>query len=207
MMLLLGLTGDIACGKSTVAGVLQDLGATVMDSDLLVRELYADKDFARRVATLFESPILMADGTVDRGALREVVLRDTAALQRLEELVHPAVAALRERKLKALREQPEPPRVVVVEAVKLIESGQARQCDVVWCVTCDSEIQLRRLMEKRGLPQDTARDLLARQPPFAGKIEQLRKYSSTTPFVVIENNGSLEDLQQRVRALWQQLGQ
>jgi len=206
-MLRLGLTGDIASGKSTVAGVLHDLGATVIDADLLVRELYADKEFARRVASLFDTPILAHDGTVDRRALRQVVLADATALPRLEALVHPAVAALRDRKLQALREQPQPPRVVVIEAVKLIESGQAGQCDTIWCVTCAAENQLRRLMETRGLAENTARNLLARQPPFAEKLAQLSQHEGEAiPFVVIENNGSLEELQQRVRELWEQLG-
>ena len=205
-MLLLGLTGDIACGKSAVAGVLHVLGAAVIDADLLVRELYADQEFARRVAALFEAPVLAPDGGVDRAALRGVVSTDAAALQRLEALVHPAVAALRDSRLQALQEQPQAPRVVVVEAVKLIESDQAASCDVVWCVRCAPEIQLRRLMEKRGLDESTARNMLARQPPFDAKIVHLKKHKGRViPFVVIENNGSLQELEQNVRQLWDQL--
>jgi dephospho-CoA kinase len=205
-MLLLGLTGDIACGKSTVSHLLESFGATVIDADLLVRELYADKEFAGRVAALFNAEVLAPDGSVDRAALRGIVATDAAALKRLEELVHPAVQSLRDCKLQALREQPQPPRVVVVEAVKLIESGQAARCDAVWCVVCTREIQLRRLMEKRGLSESTARNMLERQPPFAEKIKRLEQHEGRSiPFVVIKNDGSLQELEQSVSELWQQL--
>lgn len=211
-MLILGLTGDIACGKSTVARMLKARGAAVIDADLLVRELYADTAFARRVAALFEdgekpgqapstrASLLLPDGSVNRKALGALVFADGEALRRLESLVHPAVAKLRERKIEELRRAPSPPPAIVLEAVKLIESGAARRCDLVWWITSDPALQLQRLMKERGLSEDAARRRLANQPSHAGR----RSLLGATPCVVIENNGTLRQLQQRVEEEWQE---
>ncbi|MDF2439811.1 MAG: dephospho-CoA kinase [Abditibacteriota bacterium] len=204
-MQVLGLTGDIACGKSTVAKILSERGAHAIDADLLVRELYSDPAFARAVVELFAdrfegnsatsvSSLTHHDGTINRVALGDLVFSDQRALRQLEALVHPAVARLREEKLQALRSSEAPPSVVVLEAVKLIESGQARGCDVVWCVTCHPDIQTRRLMEKRGLSAAAARARVSAQPGLEAK----RGAVGEVPFVEIENNGTLDDLTGRI---------
>lgn len=244
-MLLLGLTGDIACGKSSVASLLANRGAVLLDADLLVRELYADRDFARRVASLFDSDLadsdlpdlepasppdappheyscevktdiqlekrapevqaqsrfLLPDGTIDRAALGRVVFDDAQALQRLETLVHPAVAQLRDRKIKALQSSQSPPRAIVLEAVKLIESGQARVCDCVWWIVCDREIQRQRLMTKRGMSESEARARLAQQPDREAK----RRLLGDTPCVLIENNAGLSELEPVVEREWRRV--
>jgi dephospho-CoA kinase len=201
-MLLLGLTGNIACGKSTVARLLQARGAQVIDSDLLVRELYAEPEFARRVALLFadrvlDNALLAADGSVDRTALGALVFDDANALRRLEDVVHPAVAALRKRKIAELSTH-FAPSVVVLEAVKLIESGQARECDLVWWITCDRAVQMERLMHGRGLDEAAAVRRLAQQP----SPEKKRALLGDVPLVEIENNGSLHALEARVEFEW-----
>lgn len=221
-MIILGLTGDIACGKSTVARWLQTRGAVLLDADLLVRELYADPVFARQVAALFDdetspheyssgatsasvtdaqSRFLLPDGTINRVALGNLVFNDALALRRLEELVHPAVAALRDRKIADLRKSQTPPRAVVLEAVKLIESGQARGCDEVWWIVCDPEVQLRRLMENRGLSEEAARIRLAQQPDR----EKKRALLGDVPCVVVENNKGMAELENRVAKQWEWL--
>jgi dephospho-CoA kinase len=201
-MILLGLTGNIACGKSTVARMLQARGAHVIDSDLLVRELYAQPAFVHRVQSLFanrvlDRPLLAADGSIDRTALGTLVFNDAAALRRLEELVHPAVAALREQKIDELKSTVQP-SAVVLEAVKLIESGQAAICDVVWWVTCRESVQMQRLMRDRGLDEAAARRRLAQQP----SPENKRALLGDVPLVEIENSGSLGELEMRVDAEW-----
>lgn len=212
LMRLLGLTGDIACGKSTVARLLSERGAHAIDADILVRELYSDPDFARRVVELFAdrfegnyatsvSSLTHHDGTINRGALGDLVFGDARALRQLEAVVHPAVAQLREEKLQALRQSESPPPVVVLEAVKLIESGQAHGCDVVWCVTCRPDVQTQRLMANRGLSAAAARARVESQPGLEAK----RTLLSGVPFVEIENNGSLEELEQRVGEEWEKI--
>jgi dephospho-CoA kinase len=202
-MIRLGLTGDIACGKSTVARLLEEQGATLIDSDLLVRELYHRPEFAQRVAELFrgrgeEHALRQADGSIDRVVLGKLVFNDAAALRRLEALVHPAVAALREEKVTTLQARSPAPPAVIFEAVKLIESGQARGCDVVWCVTCEPDVQLARLMTQRGLSEEAARARLANQPGVAQKRAMLGE----VPLVLIPNNSGLEVLRARVEQEW-----
>lgn len=200
-MKLLGLTGNIACGKSTVGALLKERGAALLDADKLVHELYSDTDFSRQVAALFSSwEILTASKTVDRARLGAVVFKDAVAMRRLELLVHPAVAALRDEKLHDLQRQDKLPCVVVIEAVKLIESAQAGNCREVWCVICSPEKQLQRLMETRGLTEREARARLDAQPSLSQKQSLLAALN--IPLVCIENNGSLENLKERVENRW-----
>ena len=211
-MKILGLTGDIACGKSTVAQMLAERGAVHLDADHLVHELYADPDFGRRVVALFVDKfggnivtavqnLLDENGAVNRPALGQLVFGDAQALRRLEALVHPAVAALRVLKLEWLRRQDNPPPVVVMEAVKLIESGQARDCDAVWCVACSEETQMRRLMQERGLDEAAARIRLRAQPTLAEK----RAAWGALPLVLLHNDGTREQLAAQVEAAWARL--
>ena len=203
-MFILGLTGNIACGKSTVARLLGARGAAHLDADRLVHELYSDPDFARRVAALFpeySAPLLTPQGQIDRRALGELVFNDAAALARLEAFVHPAVAALRDAKLRQFATRQPPPHTVVLEAVKLIESGQFTRCDAVWCVVCPRQAQLERLVAERGLSPEEARRRLRHQPD---PQEQRRRVGST-PFAVIANDGSPELLESKVEQQWKAL--
>ncbi len=195
-MRILGLTGDIACGKSSVARLLAEKSAAILDADLLVRELYADKSFASRVAALFPAPVQGENGEIDRARLGALVFGDEEKLRRLESLVHPAVAALRSEKLRAL--EAAGVGVVAVEAVKLLESGQGASCDEIWCVVCAPEVQLRRLMENRGLSESEARARLQNQPSREAKIALARP----TPLWWIENNGTMDELAALVARHW-----
>ncbi len=195
-MKVLGLTGDIACGKSSVAQILADRGAAPLDADLLVRELYADSVFACRVQLLFAGEILDADGGIDRARLGALVFADAQALGALEKLVHPAVAELRAQKLRELEVAGQ--EVATIEAVKLLESGQGAICDEIWCVVCAPDVQLRRLIERRGLSESEARLRLSNQPSRPEK----RVLAQAVPLIWIENNGSLDELRALVARQW-----
>lgn len=208
-MRILGLTGDIAAGKSTVADLLQEKGAVLLDADALVHELYADPAFAKQVSELFEAhfwdsqssqirSILDDKGGIDRAALGTLVFRDAAALRKLEALVHPAVAELRARKIQAFRDAANPPIALVLEAVKLIESGQNEGCDGVWWVRATPETQLRRLMENRNLDENAARARLANQPHIALKLG----LAAVFPVLQIDNDGTLDELKTKVDIAW-----
>lgn len=183
--------------------MLQARGATVMDADLLVHELYSDPQFSKQIAASFGEGVLNAGGTVNRKALGAIVFQNADALKKLEALVHPAVAALRSTKLAVLRNSPQPPPPVVVEAVKLIESGQARGCDAVWCVVSTPEIQLQRLIQSRGLDEGQARERLAAQPSREAKLILIKSSAPGVPLAFLENNGTTEELERRVENLWQ----
>ena len=194
-MKIIGLTGDIACGKSTVARLLGERGAAHLDADLQVRELYADLDFAARLAARF-GDIVSESGAVDRAKLAPLVFNNDARLRELESLVHPAVAQLRQRQLAQLKAQGR--EVAVVEAVKLLESGQGAGCDEIWCVVAAPEVQLKRLMENRGLSETEARARLANQPSRAAKA----RLANGVPLIWIDNSATPAELEQIVARNW-----
>jgi dephospho-CoA kinase len=192
MPYMLGLTGNIASGKTTVGLLLLELGATVYeDADQTVHELYLPgQPLVARLADAFGPGILDAAGGVDRQRLGAIVFGDPAALRRLEDLVHPAVrAALMER----LRQIP-PDGIGVLDAVKLVEAGYAPFCQGVWVVTCPEATQLERMVRERGLSLAEARARLDAQPPLGPKLAAATE--------VIDNSGTLEQLRERVSAAW-----
>ena len=195
MIYLIGLTGNIATGKSLVARMLGDLGAYVIDADELVHELQRkDAPVWARIVGEFGEGILRADGEIDRAKLGALVFSDSEALHRLESIVHPAVGAEIERQLANL----EPPdQVVVIEAIKLIEAGLHKRCNALWVVTSRPGVQLDRLMRTRGLSEADAQVRIAAQPPQSEKV--------ALADVLIENNGTVEDLRAQVLHHWEQI--
>jgi dephospho-CoA kinase len=173
--LRIGLTGPIGCGKSTVAGWLADLGARVIDADMVAREVTrpGSPELAAVVAS-FGAGVLRSDGSLDRSALGRLVFSDATALIRLEAIIHPAV---RPRILAEIADADRSVApAVVVEAIKLVEGGLADLCDEVWLITCDPADQLARLAARGSSRADSeARiaaqsDLVARLTPRATRI-------------------------------------
>ena len=188
----LGLTGNIACGKSTVCKMLQALGAyRYIDADAIVHDLYLPgQPLVAQLAQEFGSGILDASGGIDRKALGALVFGDPEKLRRLEALVHPAV---QEAIIGQIRLIPNG-QVGVLDAIKLIESGYASLCHGIWIVRCSPGAQLRRLVEQRGMSEEEARARLAAQPPIEPKLAQATE--------IIDNDGSLEELKRQVTAAW-----
>lgn len=193
MPYIIGLTGNIACGKSTVRGMLEEHGAATLDADALVHELYLPGDpIFRAVVDVFGDDIVAMDGTLDRRALGRKVFGNPAALARLEGLTHPAVI---ERTWQWVRRQTTP--VVVVDAVKLIEAGIVDGCDALWVVTCPLDEERRRLMTRPGMTDAEADRRLAAQAPEAEKVARAD--------VVIDNGGSLDATRAQIERAWASL--
>lgn len=185
---LIGLTGNIATGKSTVATMLRDLGATVIDADVLTHDLQrkGTPTYAAIVAA-FGSTILSAAGEIDRRALGSIVFAEPEKLKQLEAIMHPAVAIESQRRIVEARTP-----IVVYEAIKLIEAGRASMCDAIWVVTAKVEVQLERLMHDRKMGEAEARTRIEAQPPQSEKL----KWAT----VVIDNSESIEATRQQVVA-------
>ena len=191
---LIGLTGNIATGKSAVLRMLKRLGAKVIDADALVYQLMAKgTPVWQAILDEFGEGILGPEGEIDRGKLGAIVFADAEVLKRLEAIVHPAVTA---RVDELIRQATEP--VVVVEAIKLIEAGWHRTCDALWVVTCSREQQLERLMRTRKLSREEALLRIEAQPPQEDKI--------ALADVVIDNSGSLKETREQVEREWERLG-
>jgi dephospho-CoA kinase len=189
---LIGLTGNIATGKSEVARMLAELDAYVIDADTVAHEMMRRNGPAYdAVVEVFGQEILATDGTIDRRKLGAIVFRDPAALRRLEAAVHPVTIAEVDRRI-ALAAAP----VVVVEAIKLIEAGMHRGYDALWVVTAPRSSQIARLVAKRGLTEKQAALRVDAQSPQAEK--------AALADLVIVNDGDLAALREKVKAAWTQ---
>jgi dephospho-CoA kinase len=189
-MYVIGLTGNIATGKSTVAAMLARLGAWVIDADKLAhRAMGAGGEVHRRIVARFGPTILAADGEIDRAKLGGIVFADPEALRDLERIVHPAVV---QETLRLLAQNDRP--VAVIEAIKLLEAEMHRYCQAVWVVTCRREQQLERLMHTRHLSLAEAELRVAAQPPAEEKVARAD--------VVIDNSNGLEETWQQVLRAW-----
>ncbi len=200
---LIGLTGNIGCGKSTVTELLRSRGAAVCDADQATRQVMrpGQPAYDAIVEDFGRSIVSMPGGALDRPALGRIVFADPLALRRLEAIVHPATrvvieAWLREQDASAAKGGQR--QVAVVDAIRLIEAGYPAFCDAVWVVICDEREQLRRLVEQRGMPVADARQRIAAQPPQSEKV--------AVADVVIDNSGSLETTEQQVAVAWAALG-
>jgi dephospho-CoA kinase len=190
----IGLTGPIACGKSTIGRRLGELGAVVVDADDIARRVTdvgepALDDVVARFGEAYRRP----DGYLDRAALGRLVFSDQAALRDLEAIVHPAVRPRIEAAVAGAEAAGAP--AVVIEAIKLIEAGYAAECDEVWFVTCDAGAQRQRLIG-RGSPAAEADQRIAAQGDLAARLAPL----STR---VIDTSGDREATRRLVIAAWE----
>jgi dephospho-CoA kinase len=193
-VLRVGLTGSIGSGKSAVSSRLAELGAVVVDSDLLAREVLApDSAGLRDVVAAFGADVLDSDGALDRAALGEVVFADDAARRRLEAIVHPRVRA----RAAELEGAADVEAVVVHDVPLLVETGQADRYDVVVVVDVPDELAVRRLVEQRGMTEAAATARLRAQADRAQR--------TAVADLIIDNTGTLADLEQRVNETWEQL--
>ena len=166
---LIGITGPIGCGKSTVAQTLADLGGTVVDADALARQATgAGEPTLGPIRQRFGDNVFRADGTLDRAALGRVVFDDPAALSALEQIVHPAVRRRIDQRLEEAARERAP--FVVIEAIKLVEGGIAERCDEVWLVECLPTTQRHRLAERKVDRRDAEQRMAAQGEDLAERL-------------------------------------
>jgi dephospho-CoA kinase len=195
-MMRIGLTGGIGSGKSTVAGMLRDRGAVVVDADQISRELVEPGGEAlAELVTEFGPRILREDGSLSRAELAALAFSDPRATQRLNEIMHPLIRAEASRRMTA---QPEA-RVVVYDMPLLVETGQADLVDLVVVVDVPEEVQVDRAVRLRGLD---GMDVQRRMDVQVSRADRLQAAD-----VVIDNAGSLDATQAQVDALWGRLGE
>jgi len=193
-MRIIGLTGGIASGKSSVARIMESLGAVIIDADILAREAVAIGEPAyQKVVAEFGEGVLNSDQTINRQALGKIVFADPDARRRLERITHPAIARLAEKKLSDLRKAGT--RVAVYMAPLLIEAGVTSRVDEIWVVYADSDTQVERLIRRDGLSREEALRRLAAQMP----MEEKRKMGK----VIIDNRGTPEETERIVREIWE----
>ena len=188
---VIGLTGNIGTGKSVARKMLEHLGAYGIDADALAhRAIAPDAPGYQPVMAAFGNWVLAPDGQIDRGRLGRVVFADPEALKKLEAIVHPLVR----HAIDALVRRATQP-VIVLEAIKLLEGPLRQACDAIWVTTASPEVQLARLVGKRALSVEVARQRIVAQPPQSQKL--------AAADVIIRNEGTFEQTWQQVLAAWQ----
>ena len=191
-MKLIGLTGGIASGKSTVARILKRLGAAIVDADALAREVVEPgRDAWKDIVDAFGAAILQPDQTLDRQKLRATIFNNPAARKKLEAIIHPRVRALAEERIK--QHAAAGYELVVYEVPLLFEGNLQEWLRPVILVACNLDTQKRRLQERDGLSVEASQKHIDAQMSLAEK-RRLADY-------VIENDGNLEDLEREVQTL------
>lgn len=194
-MVIIGLTGGIASGKSTVSRILRELGSPVIDADAIVHQLQAPgTPVTAAIAREFGPEVIRPDGSLDRAALGAIVFRDPARRKALETIVHPAVRERMWADVDRYRAEGRP--AVVLDVPLLIEGGMYRTVDQVWLVYADRATEHARLMARDGLTAEEADRRIAAQMD----LDEKRRYAQ----VIIDNRGSVAETREQVEAAWRQ---
>jgi dephospho-CoA kinase len=190
---VIGLTGNIATGKSVVRRMLEHLGAYTIDADALAHRVIAKgAPGYQPVLDKFGKWLLDPDGQINRARLGRLVFADSQALAQLEDIIHPFVVQAIDLLVRRATQN-----VVVIEAIKLLETDLRNKCDSIWVTEADPKVQMERLVQKRGMSAEDALQRIHSQSP------QQEKTAAAT--VVLKNNGSIEDLWKQVDAAWKRL--
>jgi dephospho-CoA kinase len=189
---IIGITGNIACGKTAVGHMLLELGAErYIDADAVVHKLYQrGQALAVKVAETFGPGVVASNGNIDRKTLGAIVFQDDEAMRRLEAIVHPAVGQALADELASVT----PSGIVVIDAVKLLEGGSGKFCQSKWMVVCPEELEYARLVARNQLNPEEAWARIRAQPSVVDRLPLVDE--------VIDNSGSLDDTRKQVAAAY-----
>ncbi len=193
---LVGLTGNIGSGKSTVASLMVARGAVLIDADVLARQATEDPEVLRQIAEALGEDLL-ENGQLDRAKTAAKIFHDEQARRTLGAIVHPWVRRKSAEQARSLQQQPEPPPLILMDVPLLYENGLEREFDAVVVVTAPLEQRSVRVQAGRGFSEEEVRARDAAQMPLEQKVERAD--------FVVENSGTREQLELRVARLWQQL--
>ena len=190
---IIGITGNIACGKTAVGHMLLELGAErYIDTDAVVHKLYQnDQALAFKVVEAFGRGVVASDGNIDRKTLGAIVFQDDEAMRRLEAIVHPAVGQALADELASVT----PSGIVVIDAVKLLEGGSGKLAQSKWMVVCPEELEYARLVARNRLNPEEALARIRAQPSVVDRLLLVDE--------VIDNSGSLDETRKQVAAAYE----
>ncbi len=192
-MIVIGLTGGIATGKSEVARILRELGAVIIDADQVGHQAYTPHtETWEEVVKTFGEEILDPDGAINRRKLGTIVFSDSNRLEQLNRIMHPRMAGMVSRRIEDLRE--EDPAAVVVEAAVLFEAGWESLVDEVWTTETPVPAAVERLKTRNGMAEEDARNRINSQMSAQERAARSQ--------VVVDNSGDLAQLETLVKSLW-----
>ena len=194
---IIGLTGNIACGKTSIGHMLLALGAErYIDADAVVHALYErGQPVAVQVADAFGPDVIAPDGSVNRQVLGAIVFHDTTAMRRLEAIVHPVVGTSLAKELASVSDT----GIAILDAVKLLEGSSGAFCQSKWMVICSEEQELARLVSRNALSEEEARARILAQPSVEKRLPLVDE--------VIDNSGTLEETRSQVAAAFERFCQ
>jgi dephospho-CoA kinase len=196
-MLNVGLTGGISTGKTTIARLLVEKGAILIDLDELAHDVQLpETDVWREIVDAYGTGILNPDKTIDRNKLGTIVFSDLVKLQRLNEIVHPAVFLEWQNRIKKI-ESVQPDAVVLSDIPLLLEIGAQQRFDLVLLVYISRDEQMERLIKRNGYSREYAEKRISAQMPIEEKVKYAR--------IVVNNQGSLEETRKKVGEVWEEL--
>ncbi|HOB91677.1 MAG: dephospho-CoA kinase [Bacillota bacterium] len=205
-MVVIGLTGGTASGKSTVAGMLARMGAHIIDADLVARELQEPgSDALKEIADVFGQDVINSDGTLNRRALGRICFSEREQLEKLNAIMHPRIKERIESQIRELKSAcyssdcsvSVGPRAIVIDAAVLFESGLHQLTDVVIAVVADPEVQVQRLVVRTGLSESEARDRVKAQ-------RSAREFAALSDYV-IDTTGGVGTYEKQVRTLFEEI--
>jgi dephospho-CoA kinase len=189
--MIIGLTGGIASGKSTVSKILDKMGIRVVDADIVAREVMESKEVIKKISDEFGENILDSDGELDRSKLREMVFSSKSRVKILNSIVHPSVIdRFKNEREKSMRTR----EVLVFDIPLLFEAKMENLCDKVIVVYVDSETQIKRVMERDGSKRETALNIIKNQMSLSEKLEKAD--------IKIQNDGTIEELEKKIKEVF-----
>lgn len=195
-MLVVGLTGGMASGKSVVSKTLKEIGLPIIDADLIAREMVRPNEAGyREIVDHFGKKILNPDQTINRRKLAKIIFSDSKERERLNSILHPKIVEEIKKRLKDFKERGE--RMVIVDAALLIEAGQLSLVDKLIVVTVSPKIQIKRLAQREHLTEKEAKERIATQMPLSEKVK-LADY-------VIDNSGTVKKTIKRTKEVSKKL--
>ena len=195
---VIGLTGSAGTGKTSVARYLKTLGAEVIEADAVAKELTEPgKPLLAEIAAAFGPDFLSADGSLDRAKLRRLIFSDQAARKRLNEITHPEIIAVIKKWLDELHKRAHPPRVAVIEAPLLIETGLDHLVDEIWVVIAEREAVIRRIAARDRIPPEQAQAVITAQMAQEEKVRRAHR--------VIDNTGGFSHTREQVDYFYSRL--
>ena len=197
-MYIIGLTGSIASGKSTVSRILSQCGAPIVDADIIARAVAERGEVGwQKIVETFGEGVLQENGELDRGKVGEMIFRDASKRAELDRIMHPIILERMEAEVDMYEAKGE--QIVILDVPLLLELGWQDKVSAVWLVAVSPDTQKRRLMARNSLTEEQAAVRIASQM----SIEEKRRYAD----VIINNDGTLEETEETVRARWHETKQ
>lgn len=191
--MIVGLTGGIASGKSTVSSLFKEFGIKIVDADLTAKKISERAEVIDEIVKVFGREILSDEGNIDRAKLKEIVFSDKSKLSQLNGIIHPKVR----EEFKKIKENASKNDIIIFDVPLLFETGMDKICDTVVLVYVNRELQIKRMLERDGISRELAEKIIDAQMSLEEKINKSE--------IHIENNGTLDELREKVKDVYKVL--